>query len=97
MSDWIAMITALANVALFTLVAVINLLLLRRTKDGVRRWRWAYVILAMYWAGLYLFFALADLTPEQNGTLGPIFVRPALTLTAGLMAAMSLYRLRSGD
>lgn len=52
-------------------------------------------IIGFYWFGLYLFVAFANPDDFNNVIFSQTFVRPAFTLTLGLMLAGAIYKMRS--
>jgi hypothetical protein len=58
-------------------------------------WCWlrvATALISMYWAGLYLFVLLEQPGHYDSVWFGQVFVRPAFTLTLGVMAAQAITR-----
>jgi hypothetical protein len=99
MTQWMGDALAGVNVILAGLMAVYQGKLLLRCKGQMPGWCWLRMVLmlvAMYWAGLYLFVLLKQPGAYDAVLFGQVFVRPAFTFTLAILAAAAIQRSRAG-
>lgn len=89
-----AEVLAVVNAVLAGVIVFCNGRLLGRS-NGHRWLRWMNILIGLYWAGIYVFVAVADSSQYNPVFFGRVFIRPAFTITLAVMAASSLFRMRS--
>lgn len=92
---------SVTNVAAGSILAYTQLRYYRVKEHS--QWSWVKLglgLIGVYWAVLYVFVILQTLGIIQQADpvwFGRIFVRPALTITLGLIAAGGLMRWKNGN
>lgn len=87
----IYLVESFANVLLGLALFSINLYIYRHMVGNPMRWiKLAYAIVGLYFAGIYSYLIIH---PEHGvGIVGPVFTRPAITVTLAVMLAASILR-----
>lgn len=82
------------NVAMGLILGVSSMIVVMKNHNSMR-WLDAFEsIVGFYFAAIYAYAAIIDSGDTGIGILGPVFVRPAITVLLAVLAAGAIVRMR---
>lgn len=91
----ITIATDIVNAGSFILAAVLFVLSWNFWRHSSEYWRWIKLlqaIMGLYWCCVYVYVLFSSHVVYDPVLFGQIFIRPAFTLTLGIMAAGAIAR-----